>query len=284
MGSCPGLGLFLFPVDRDPHDSFFFCSLQSNVFDAARLFQINHVVHRNVPRAWGHFSCEASGLSCSYYVMFTLYMFIFKGKAYCGFCLPQNCQHGLFLSAAQDKFGIFSASKSPGKLSESYTAPWATLAWIPPFLNKKRMLLSLSLLLWINITKCKKVRRPLQPHLVHQIRCHEGGKKKCGCRGVLGRFIGILIQENIQLGHHPQTQTMQTASRADCEDCADWVIFLVIADISFTFGSHMYWLWSQISVHYISKCLLYTGRASLVCDCWCVIDFLRETPFSTKYA
>ena len=34
--------LLLFPVDRDTHD--FFCRLQSNVFEAASLFQINHVV------------------------------------------------------------------------------------------------------------------------------------------------------------------------------------------------------------------------------------------------
>ena len=40
--------ILLFPVDRDTHD--FFCRLQSNVFDAASLFQINHVVHKNAPR------------------------------------------------------------------------------------------------------------------------------------------------------------------------------------------------------------------------------------------
>ena len=34
--------VLLFPVDCDTHD--FFCRLQSNVFEAASLFQINHVV------------------------------------------------------------------------------------------------------------------------------------------------------------------------------------------------------------------------------------------------
>ena len=35
--------ILLFPVDRDTHE--FFCRLQSNVFNAASLFQTNHVVH-----------------------------------------------------------------------------------------------------------------------------------------------------------------------------------------------------------------------------------------------
>ena len=35
--------VLLFTVDRDTHE--FFCRLQSNVFDAASLFQTNHVVH-----------------------------------------------------------------------------------------------------------------------------------------------------------------------------------------------------------------------------------------------
>ena len=35
--------VLLFPVDHDTHK--FFCRLQSNVFDAASLFQTNHVVH-----------------------------------------------------------------------------------------------------------------------------------------------------------------------------------------------------------------------------------------------
>ena len=35
--------ILLFPVDRDTDE--FFCRLQSNVFDAASLFQINQVVH-----------------------------------------------------------------------------------------------------------------------------------------------------------------------------------------------------------------------------------------------
>ena len=34
--------LLLFPVDRDTHDIFY--RLQSNLFDAASLFQTNHVV------------------------------------------------------------------------------------------------------------------------------------------------------------------------------------------------------------------------------------------------
>ena len=40
--------LLLFPVDRDTHEIFY--RHQSNVFDAASLFQTNHVVHWNAPR------------------------------------------------------------------------------------------------------------------------------------------------------------------------------------------------------------------------------------------
>ena len=35
--------ILLFPVDCDTHEIFY--GLQSNVFDAASLFQTNHVVH-----------------------------------------------------------------------------------------------------------------------------------------------------------------------------------------------------------------------------------------------
>ena len=35
--------LLLFPVDRDTHK--FFSRLQSNVYDAASLFHVNHMVH-----------------------------------------------------------------------------------------------------------------------------------------------------------------------------------------------------------------------------------------------
>ena len=51
------IALLLFPVDRDTHE--FFCHLQSNVFDAASLFQTNHVVHWNAPRE-DTFFCVAS--------------------------------------------------------------------------------------------------------------------------------------------------------------------------------------------------------------------------------
>ena len=40
--------ILLFAVDRDTLE--YFCRLQSNVFDAASLFQTNHVVHWNAPR------------------------------------------------------------------------------------------------------------------------------------------------------------------------------------------------------------------------------------------
>ena len=154
MGSCPELELFLFPVDGDPHE--FFCNLQSNVFDAASLFQINHVVHRNAPRAWGHFSCVASWLSSSYYVMFILNMFIFKGKAYCGFVCHRTANmatvYQLKVKFTQDKSGVvFAAANARGSLKIHGLMSYI-LAWNPPFLNKKRMLLSLSLLLWMNMT------------------------------------------------------------------------------------------------------------------------------------
>ena len=45
--------LLLFPVDCDIHK--FFCCLRSNVFDAASLFQTNHMVHWNVLfSVWHH--------------------------------------------------------------------------------------------------------------------------------------------------------------------------------------------------------------------------------------
>ena len=56
----------------------------------------------------------------SYYAMF-IHMLIFKRKAYHGFFLPYNCQHGQCLSAQdkydQDKFGVIFSDKMPGKLS-----------------------------------------------------------------------------------------------------------------------------------------------------------------------
>ena len=46
--------------------------------------------------------------------------------------------------------------------------------------------------------------------------------------------------------------------------------------------------WSQISVQLYFGVFVYEKAvlrdASLVCDCWYVIDFVRETPFSPKYA
>jgi len=56
-GTRKGQRVLLFPLDRDTHE--FFCRLQSNVFDAASLFQTNHVVHQNAPRedifsVWRH--------------------------------------------------------------------------------------------------------------------------------------------------------------------------------------------------------------------------------------
>ena len=50
----------LFPVDRDTHK--FFCRLKSNVFNAASLFQTNHVVHRNAPHEGIFLVCRASWL------------------------------------------------------------------------------------------------------------------------------------------------------------------------------------------------------------------------------
>ena len=75
--------ILLFPVDRDTHK--FFCRLQSNVSDAASLFQTNHVVHWNAPRE-DIFSVWRHGFSN--YVMFIHNVFIFKKKAYRAFCLP----------------------------------------------------------------------------------------------------------------------------------------------------------------------------------------------------
>ena len=51
--------LLLFPVDRDTHDIFY--RLQSNLFDAASLFQTNHVVQWNAPGE-DIFFCVASWL------------------------------------------------------------------------------------------------------------------------------------------------------------------------------------------------------------------------------
>ena len=60
--------ILLFPVDRDTHK--FFCRLQSNVSDAASLFQTNHVVHWNAPRE-DMFFCVASWLFCITWCTFT---------------------------------------------------------------------------------------------------------------------------------------------------------------------------------------------------------------------
>ena len=74
--------LLLFPVDRDTHE--FFCRLQSNVFDAASLFQTNHVVHWNAPHEAIFVACRVMTFwNC---VMFIHNMFIFKRKTYHGFC------------------------------------------------------------------------------------------------------------------------------------------------------------------------------------------------------
>jgi len=88
---------------------------------------------------------------------------------------------------------------------------------------------------------------------------------------------------------HPKTQTMQTA---DCRPQTvqtvqtmqtvqtEYFFFLHILVFAFTFDSHI-----LVLFNYIPECLLSTSRAnSVVCDCWCVIDFARETRFSSKYA
>ena len=76
--------LLLFPVDRDTHEIFY--RLQRNVFDAASLFETNHVVHWNTSRENIFFLCGV--MAFSYYVMFIHNVFIFKKKAYRAFCLP----------------------------------------------------------------------------------------------------------------------------------------------------------------------------------------------------
>ena len=73
----PITSLLLFLVDCYTHE--FFCRLQSNVFDAASLFQTNHVVHQNAPRedifsVWRH----------DFFVLRDVHsnVFIFKRRAY----------------------------------------------------------------------------------------------------------------------------------------------------------------------------------------------------------
>ena len=44
---------------------------------------------------------------------------------------------------------------------------------------------------------------------------------------------------------HPKTQTKQTA---DCRPCRLSTFFLALVFFVFTFGSHIFWLWAQISV------------------------------------
>ena len=93
--------VLLFTVDRDTHE--FFCRLQSNVFDAASLFQTNLVSRGTLKcTTWGHFFCVASRLcritwcsvskinvcESSQEIEIEIYLFVFKRKAYRAFCLP----------------------------------------------------------------------------------------------------------------------------------------------------------------------------------------------------
>ena len=78
--------ILLFPVDRDTHE--FFCRLQSNVFDAASLFQTNHVVHWNAPRE-DIFFLRRHGFFLLRDVHSPVHnVFIFKRKAYPLFTAP----------------------------------------------------------------------------------------------------------------------------------------------------------------------------------------------------
>ena len=70
---------------------------------------------------------------------------------------------------------------------------------------------------------------------------------------------------------HAKTQTMQTA---DCRPCRLRTFFLILV-FAFTFDSHIFSLWSQISVHrYISECL-FMERPFYVTLAWYVtVDVL----------
>ena len=69
--------------------------------------------------------------------------------------------------------------------------------------------------------------------------------------------------------------------------CRVSTFFLVLGFAS-TFDSHIFSLWSQISVQLYFGVFVYEKAvlrdASLVCDRWRVTDIARESPFSPKYA
>ena len=97
----------------------------------------------------------------------------------------------------------------------------------------------------------------------------------CSCNG--------RVQLNGQaMGGHPKTQTMQTADCMQTANRADWVLLFLLYSC---FCIYFWLAYFLVLFNHISECLLSTGRVALVvCGCWCVIDFARETPFSPKYA
>ena len=73
-------------------------------------------------------------------------------------------------------------------------------------------------------------------------------------------------------------QTMQTADRRPCRLSTFFLILVLL-----TFDSHIFFGFGhKLVFNYISECLLCTGLASSVCDCWRDVDFARETPFGPK--
>ena len=93
--------ILLFPVDRDTYKIFY--RLQSNVFDAASLFQTNHVVRWNAPRF-----CVASWLFHITWCSFTTCLSSRRKLTVVFVChrtVSMTAAHQLKIRYHQDKFG-----------------------------------------------------------------------------------------------------------------------------------------------------------------------------------
>ena len=101
--------LLLFPVDCDTHKIFFNFILTFLMPQVC--FKPVDTWYIEMHHVRTFFLCGV--MTFSYYVMFIHNMFIFKRKAYRGFCLPWNCQHDRCLSAEDNIWQSTAPSGTP---------------------------------------------------------------------------------------------------------------------------------------------------------------------------